>query len=118
LATSEPTGTSANWRRQITDVDVVKIGFAAAAAGRRRRATTHRTLHTRTTPVAPARAEPGGRGDAAESLERCCGGGWSRAVKVRRLLSCVGVSNGSSFNYNWSAAAAAWVVGRRYFKEQ
>jgi len=28
-------------------------------------------------------------GDAAESLERRCGGGWSHAVKVCRLLLCV-----------------------------
>jgi len=71
---------------------------------------------TRTTPVAAARAELGGRiaafGDAAESPERRCGGGWSRAVKVRRLLSCVAVSSGSNFSYVSSAAAAAWVVPR------
>jgi len=43
-ATSEPAGTSENWRRQVADVDVIKIGFAdpatgggSAAAARRRR---------------------------------------------------------------------------------
>jgi len=38
--TSEPAGTLANGRRQVTDIDVVKIEFAgggSAAASRRRR---------------------------------------------------------------------------------
>jgi len=37
-------------------------------------------------------------GDAAESPERRCGSGWSLAVKVHQLLSCVGASSSSSFN--------------------
>jgi len=62
-------------RRQITDVDVVKNRIrrhryqwrrcSVAAARRQRRATTHGVLYTRTTPVAAARAELGGRIAAA-----------------------------------------------------
>ena len=46
--------------------------------------------------------------DVAKLLERHCGGGRSHAVKERRLLSCIGVSSGSSFNS--SATSTAWVV--------
>jgi len=37
----------------------------------------------------------------------------SLVVMVRRLLSCVAMSSSSSFNYDSSAAAAAWVVATR-----
>ena len=68
-------------RRQITDVDVVKNRIrkpshrrrrrgAAAATRRQRRATTHGVLYTRTTPVAAARAELGGRIAAGTRLSR------------------------------------------------
>ena len=51
-------------------------------------------------------------GDVAESPERLCDGGWSQAVKVRRLLSCVAVPSGASFSDSSVAAAAWWVAGR------
>jgi len=50
-------------------------------------------------------------GDVAESPERLCDGGWSQAVKVHRLLSCVGVPSGASFNESSVAAAVWWVAG-------
>ena len=86
--------------RQITDVDVVKTTIrkphhrrrqhAAVAARRQRRATTHGVLYTKTTPVAAARAELGGRIAAGTRLS-CwrvvvAVHGWSSAVKVRRMV--------------------------------
>ena len=50
-------------------------------------------------------------GDTAESPERRCGGGWSRTVKVRRLLLCVRAPSCSSFNDSLAAAAARVVAG-------
>jgi len=73
---------------------------AVAATRRQQRAITHGVLYTRTTPVAAARAELGGRIATGTRLsrrrarpsriktavpERRCGGGWSSAVKVRRV---------------------------------
>jgi len=37
----------------------------------------------------------------------------SRVVTVRGLLSCIAMLSGSSFNYDLSVAAAAWVFARR-----
>ena len=48
-------------------------------------------------------------GDTAESPERCCGGGWSHAVKVRRLLSCFRAPSCCSYSDSL-AAAVVWVV--------
>ena len=56
---------------------------------------------------------PDRRGDAAESPERRCGGGWSRVVKVRRLLLCVGTPPAPASINDSLAAAAAWVVPRK-----
>jgi len=59
-----------------------------------------------------------GRGDAAESQEMCCGGGWSRVVKVRRLLSCVRVSSApASITTRRRPSLHGW-SRERWFKEQ
>jgi len=63
------------------------------------------------------RGRGGGRIDAVTRPSHRRGALWrwvvSLVVTVRRLPSRVAMSSGSSFNYDSSAAAAAWVVARR-----
>ena len=69
----------------------------ATGGGRRRRVARKTPATTPAVVPAPSRASASPRrGDAADSPGRRHGGGL--AVKVRRLLSCVGTSSGSSSN--------------------